>query len=87
MKNAVILSKVQEILQVSQGNLDTRQREEYNMSKAELLALEPNKWLVHILTLQLTQFVYVANHMTSLSLNFSMGKNQRVVVINEIYLA
>lgn len=29
--------------------------------------------------------VYVANHMTSLSLNFSMGKNQRVVVINEIY--
>lgn len=86
MKNAVILSKVQEILQASQGNLDTRQREEYNMSKVELLALDPNKWLVHILALQLTQFVYVANHMTSLSLNFSMGKNQRVVVINEIYL-
>lgn len=55
MKNAVILSKYREILQVSQGNLDTRQREEYNMSKAELLALEANKWLVHILTLQLTQ--------------------------------
>ena len=56
------------------------------MSKVELLALEPNNWLVHILALQLTQFVYIANHMTSLSLNFSMGKNQRVVVINEIYL-
>ena len=49
------------------------------------MALEPNKWLTHILALQLTQFVYLATHMTSLSLNFSTGKYQRVVVINEIW--
>jgi len=54
MKNAVILSKVQEILRESQENHDSRQRKEYNMSKVEILALEPKKWLIHILALQLT---------------------------------
>ena len=46
MKNAVILSEVQEILQESQGNHDSRQREEYNMSKVEILALESNSLYV-----------------------------------------
>ena len=55
------------------------------MSKVEILALEPNKWLIHILALQLTQFVYLTTHMTSLSLNFSTGKFQRIVMINEIW--
>lgn len=51
-----------------------------------MLALEANEWLIHTLALILNTFVYVADHMTSLSPSLSICKNQRVVMINDTYL-